>query len=248
MATEYNAYYAWVNDKVCDSSILSYRRPFERKYIKKTLDLRPTDVVLEVGCNKGKFLGELTKQLPDANIYGIDVNEHAISETKKNARGTFQVMDATKLAFPAKKFDKAFMVHVLEHIPDMKGTLKEMHRVIKPGGMLIVTSPLDLFRPYLFKVTGAVGRMFGLHKKKLDTSKLSHQIAHYLMNNPHVHVFRMKQLLDDFKAAGFVPVEIKPVCYLPIIPIKKPAIHKIKSKTCFHDLVSFSGTFVLRNT
>jgi hypothetical protein len=86
----------------------------------------------------------------------------------------------------------------------------------------------------------------GLHKKKLDTRKFLHQVAHYLMNNPHVHVFRIKQLLADFRAAGFTAIDVLPVCYLPVIPLTRPNPSKVKRQPCTHDLLSYSATFVLR--
>ncbi|HSU72809.1 MAG TPA: methyltransferase domain-containing protein [Candidatus Binatia bacterium] len=247
MATEYNSYYAWVNDKVIDTAI-NYRRPFEQRFIAQALELKPGMKMLEIGCNKGKFLGKLiAKGLLDAHdAYGIDVNEAGIAFAKKHAKGHYDVMDATKLAFSDGMFDRAMMIHVLEHIPNYKATLQELNRVLAKDGLLIITVPLDIFRPYLFKVTGAACRLLGLHRKKLDTRKFLHQVAHYLMNNPHVHVFRIKQLLRDFKDAGFTAIDVLPVCYVPVIPLTKPKPENVRRQPCTHDLLSYSATFVLR--
>jgi len=249
MATEYNAYYAWVNDKVVDTAI-NYRRPFEQKFIVQALELKPGMKLLEVGCNKGKLIAKLQKKgvLAPEGTYGIDVNEAGVAFAQKHVKGTFKVMDATKMEFADKFFDRAMLVHVLEHIPNYKGTLKELNRVLKDDGILIITVPLDIFRPYIFKITGAVCRMMGLHKKKLDTRKFLHQVAHYLMNNPHVHVFRIRQLLKDFTEAGFKAIDVLPVCYVPVIPLTRPKPEKVVKQPCTHDLLSYSATFVLRKS
>lgn len=247
MATDYNSYYAWVNDKVIDTAI-NYRRPFEQKFIIQALELKPGNKLLEIGCNKGKFLTKLVNKglLAAEDAYGIDVNESGIAHAKKSAKGVYAIMDATKTTFDTNTFDKALMIHVLEHIPEYKGTLRELHRVLKPEGLLIITVPLDIFRPYIFKITGGVCRLFGLHRKKLDTRKFLHQVAHYLMNNPHVHVFRIKQLLKDFAEAGFTAIDVLPVCYAPFIPLTRPKPDKVTRQPCTHDLLSYSATFVLK--
>ena len=55
-------------------------------------------------------------------------------------------MDITRLAFPDHAFDCVLCVHVLEHIPDDRGAMRELHRVLKPGGWAILQVPLDVQR------------------------------------------------------------------------------------------------------
>ena len=246
MPAAYNEYYSRVNDTVIEYG--EFRRPFEHRIIIKALALNPNDVLLEIGCNKGRFLATLAKHggLLSENVYGIDVNEHGIAYAQKHVAGRFSVMDATKLAFKTSMFDKILMMHVLEHIPDYKKTLSEIRRVLKPDGTAIITVPLDLFRPHFFRLAGTICRAFGLHKKQLDTRKFWHQVAHYLMNNPHVHIFRIRQLLSDFQEAGFSTISVRPVCYIPIIPLPKPVPAQVRSIPCVHDLLSYRATLVLK--
>ena len=247
MGAQYNKWYAFINDHVIDSA-LNIRRPFEHRIVARALRLNQNDRVLEIGCNKGKFLTKLIDKakLDQSKVHGIDVNETGIEYAKHHAKGSYAVMDATRLQFPDASFDKVFMMHVLEHVPDHKATLREACRVIKDDGLLIITLPLDIIRPHLFKASGALCRLLGLHKKALDTSKFSHQVAHYLMNNPHVRIFRLLPLLRDLGEAGFSVDAIHPVCYLPIIPLGHPKPGCVKRQPAFHDLTSYSCTLVMR--
>ena len=49
--------------------------------------------------------------------------------------------DLTCLTFPSQTFDAIFCLEVLEHVPDYKSALSQMHRVLKPGGALVLTAP-----------------------------------------------------------------------------------------------------------
>jgi hypothetical protein len=55
-------------------------------------------------------------------------------------------IDITNIALPDGSFDAILCSHVLEHVPDDTAAMRELHRVLKPGGWVIVMVPLDLDR------------------------------------------------------------------------------------------------------
>jgi SAM-dependent methyltransferase len=109
--------------------------------VRRFLHPQPHERLLEVGCSRG-FLTRLVQQVaPDTR--GVDLNAEAI------ARGVthgLSVMDAQHLAFDDETFDKVFSFHCIEHIPDLGAALREIGRVLRPGGLLLLVYPAEPVR------------------------------------------------------------------------------------------------------
>jgi SAM-dependent methyltransferase len=105
--------------------------------------LSPTAKILDVGCNTGVLVGKLQERGIDA--YGTDLSEEAIAYGKE--RGTKKLFVATgeSQPFADATFDAVMALDVIEHIDDDCGALKEMRRVLKPGGILIIKVPAFKF-------------------------------------------------------------------------------------------------------
>jgi SAM-dependent methyltransferase len=98
-------------------------------------------VVLDYGCGNGYVLGQYARH--GASVYGVDVTDAAIELTKARfvllgLEGTFVRNDGTTIPFEDGFFDIACSMGVLHHIPDPGPVVAELHRVLKPGGKLIV--------------------------------------------------------------------------------------------------------------
>lgn len=102
----------------------------------KFLDKKDPEI-LDVGCGTGKTLETLQKY---GNSYGIDSSKHAISYCLKRGFKNVKVGSAYKIPFKTGSFDVITMLDVLEHT-DEERTLPEVNRVLKKGGLLIVTVP-----------------------------------------------------------------------------------------------------------
>ena len=93
--------------------------------------------VLDFGCHDGKF-GAILKKYRNINYIGIDKNCDAV----KNAHQGVVVKELVyPLPFTDQEFDVVIMFEVLEHIHDQNKTLSEIFRVLKPGGLLLVSVP-----------------------------------------------------------------------------------------------------------
>ena len=109
------------------------------------LDIEKNDRILNVGC-KDAWLEELAKYRCK-KIIGIDINTEAISRNNKkikNKNVKFLRVDITeKTSFKNRSFDKVCFLDVIEHLP--QGTegnaLKEINRVLKEDGVLILSTP-----------------------------------------------------------------------------------------------------------
>jgi len=115
--------------------------------------------VLDVGCGDG-FLARVA--FGEKLEAGIDLDEGEVGRAQASGSyGQALCVSATQMPFPSKSFKTVVSNCVLEHIPDIDGALKEIHRVLKPGGRLLITVPSEMYnRPYftvLFERMGLPG-------------------------------------------------------------------------------------------
>lgn len=93
--------------------------------------------ILDVGCGTGKNMEQLQKY---GNVWGLDNSKEAIKFCRKRGLKNLQLSNAEKTKFKANSFDIITLLDVLEHTDDNK-TLKEMQRILKKNGILIITVP-----------------------------------------------------------------------------------------------------------
>jgi ubiquinone/menaquinone biosynthesis C-methylase UbiE len=97
--------------------------------------------VLEIGCGVGTDGLQFARA--GAIYTGVDLTDAAVELARKNFAtaglpGEFRVADAERLDFPDESFDIVYSHGVLHHTPDIEAAVKEVHRVLKPGGRAIV--------------------------------------------------------------------------------------------------------------
>ena len=97
--------------------------------------------VLEIGCGMGTDGAQFAKA--GAIYTGIDLTDAAVELARKRfqvsgLKGDFRVADAERLDFPDASFDLVYSHGVLHHTPDIEAAVREIHRVLKPGGRAMV--------------------------------------------------------------------------------------------------------------
>jgi SAM-dependent methyltransferase len=103
------------------------------------------------------------------------------------ARDVDVTADITALPFEDGSFDLILCSHVLEHVPDDRAAMREMQRVLAPGGVAIVQSPVDHASPLTYEDPSVV--------------EPAERLAHFSQPD-HVRVYA-PDLLDRLEAAGF---------------------------------------------
>lgn len=102
----------------------------------------PTDKkVLEIGCGTGNAAQLIKKYFKTKRITGIDLDERMVAIAKRKNKDktiSFEVQDAADLKYKNNSFDAVFDLGVIHHIPHWKECLKELKRVVKPQGQLII--------------------------------------------------------------------------------------------------------------
>ncbi len=100
--------------------------------------------ILDVGTGKGGFLPVLLKTFPGANITGIDPDPESLQTARQNFPGVaFREMEAEDIGFGDNTFDLVSISMALHHLPGVKKGLKEMKRVVKPGGFIIINETIS---------------------------------------------------------------------------------------------------------
>lgn len=117
----------------------------------QTLALRSGDTVLDLGCGEGRHVISFYVEA-DVHAIGVDLG---FADLQKAAEKSVPFLDAgnpskqlhfactnaLRLPFADASFDKVVCSEVLEHIPDHAGALREIARILKPGGVAAVSVP-----------------------------------------------------------------------------------------------------------
>jgi ubiquinone/menaquinone biosynthesis C-methylase UbiE len=122
----------------------------------------PADAhVLEVGCSFGQMTFLLTDHF--ALVTAVDLSPDALGLARKRAErygvgnASFVLADAEDLsALPDASVDGAFSFSVLRYVPDPEQALREMYRVLRPGGSLVVDFP-NRYCPWFGPIKGLLG-------------------------------------------------------------------------------------------
>ena len=101
----------------------------------------PGERILDVGCGKGHLVKALSELGIDA--VGIDLNPNAADVA---VVPRVRTMSATHLDFEDGAFDAVVSFHAIEHIPPIDEALREMARVVKPSGKVLLVYPAEPIR------------------------------------------------------------------------------------------------------
>jgi len=100
---------------------------------------RPPDHALDVGCGEGRFCRWLRSR--DLRAIGIDPTERLIAEARlRDPTGDYRIAKAESLPFADASFDLVVSYLTLIDIRDFRAALREMVRVLKPGGSLLIAN------------------------------------------------------------------------------------------------------------
>lgn len=97
--------------------------------------------VLDAGCGDGFFTKILSEQDRTEGVTGIDISSKAVELARaKNPDLKFHQGELNQIPLESNSYDFISMVEVIEHLVDVDGVLAEIARVLKPGGLFLVTT------------------------------------------------------------------------------------------------------------
>jgi len=175
--------------------------------------------VLDAGCGTGALLDHL-ERWPDVEVYGLDFSGQALAYTRQRGHCRLVQGDLTCLPFPDGTFDVITALDVVEHIREDEGALREVNRVLRPGGVFLVSVPafrflwgphdaaLRHFRRYTAGEIAALMRRTGFRVSKLTyllALLFPAFVAQRLLTklrpnaeNPQAQLIRVGKLLNRF--------------------------------------------------
>jgi ubiquinone/menaquinone biosynthesis C-methylase UbiE len=158
-----------------------------------------------VGCGRGFVTARVQRLCP--RTQGVDVNPEAV---RHGVAANLRSMSATELEFPDASFDKIYSFHTIEHVPDLPRALREMARVLRPGGRLMLVYPAEPIRG-LYAVPAALAlfhnplRAREMHLHRLTPSRILAVIEQEELSLAHV-----ASKLELWLTPQFVTVLVKP--------------------------------------
>lgn len=160
--------------------------------------------VLEIGCGLGTDGAQFA--CAGANYTGVDLTEAAIELARKRFElfdlpGTFRTADAENLDFPDESFDLVYSHGVLHHTPDTARAVREVHRVLKPGGRAVVM--LYHRNSYNYRVNIRLLRRAGARLLKTEGGlKLVNRLTGEPVDSLREHAARITEDEESYLSPG----------------------------------------------
>jgi SAM-dependent methyltransferase len=109
------------------------------------LEIRAQDTILDVGCGGGRTVNKLAGMASRGSVYGVDYAQGSLAASREYNRelidaGRVQIEYASvsKLPFSTGPFDLVTAIETQYYWPDLPGDMREILRVLKPGGKLVI--------------------------------------------------------------------------------------------------------------
>jgi SAM-dependent methyltransferase len=106
-----------------------------RRYFIKDLVRHFQGNVLDVGCGIGEFLAHYQYSI------GVDINHYVVDYCRKEGFSC-SISESNKLPFQSNCFDGVLASNILEHLESAEQTAKDIYRILKPGGVFVITVPM----------------------------------------------------------------------------------------------------------
>lgn len=158
------------------------------------VSVQKTDVILDVGCGGGRTLSKLAEMASGGKVHGIDYSESSVTAAHRRntrwidiGRVSIRQGSVSHLAFPDHTFDLVTAIETHLFWPDLPNDFREIHRVLKPLGTLLIAAEIYKGGKHLE----------GVRKQVFE----KHLAANMNLLTPDEH-------RDLLTAAGFVDVQI----------------------------------------
>ncbi|MGC1686263.1 MAG: methyltransferase domain-containing protein [Candidatus Acidiferrales bacterium] len=169
------------------------------------LDLAPNAKVLDAPCGDGEVAILLAKK--GFEVSGVDIVDELSDEARAALGNRFRIADLTaQLPWPDVSFDLVVSVEGIEHLENAFAFVREMHRVCRPGGIFILTTPNTIS---IRSRVRFVGSGFYLSDPRPCDEASPHPLH-------HIGLRTFSELRYILQASGYQILDVKPTHVRPV--------------------------------
>lgn len=164
---------------------------------------KTTTSLLDIGCTEGRNLRVFRRRLPNARICGTDLSDAKADEIR--AQGfEFRKADASQgLPFETGVLDVVVCGEVIEHVVDPDAMLQEIWRVLKPGGLAVITTPNLAYLPNRILLCLGIQPLFTETSLKQNYGRVLGLLGQGNPAQGHLRIFTVRAMLEVLTANGF---------------------------------------------
>jgi len=170
------------------------------------LEMIEGHTVVDIGCYGGRFVKEAIARYPQKEILGVDYDEehiHIARHLFPEIRDRFVRMSVYRLEFPDESVDCVTFQEVIEHLENAAVSIREINRVLKKGGVLVLSTVNPYYwRDLLHFIAGEIKNIFR-RKKNRDTKLYDYIYFDNVEWNRHIFSFTPPTLNTLLKVLGF---------------------------------------------
>jgi SAM-dependent methyltransferase len=151
--------------------------------------------LLLLGCGAGRYVRAVARERPDLDLHGGDLSLTALQEARaRDPRADYVGLDASQLPYRDASFEAVVFFDLLEHVPEWRRMLREIDRVLAPGGVLHFFVPLE----------GEAGTIYSLlaRSKRLPINRWKRDHV------GHVHHFDAQTVIQAVWDAGLTVEDV----------------------------------------
>ena len=171
----------------------SFVRFIERMRVKaifKAIDIRRDDCIIEIGCGAGNVI----EKASPCKLFGVDISSSVLRKARQRLNEKVHLFQADAQYLPCK--DKSFTYiicsEVLEHLLDPSAAIKEMMRILKTQGAVVLSVPNESMINRIKGILIRSGIFEWLFQRRGNYPEMSERME----DEWHLHVFELKEWLD----------------------------------------------------
>ncbi len=170
--------------------------------------------LLEIGCGMGTDLLQFARG--GARCTGVDLTPRSVEITRHRfglygMAGAFMIADGERLPFASESFDVVYSNGVLHHTPDTAGAIREVHRVLRPGGVARVMLYHRNSLNYWLEIVLRRGLLGGEFLRGRSAEEIMSRVVEFSDHDarPLVKVYSRRQARELFQPFSEVKMEVE---------------------------------------